>query len=146
LPVADIPLTGGIPLALQKAISVALVGITAPSAQTGAVPVGVYLFDAPPDNAAWPLIVLEKHEIDLRESALDGPQLVHTVELAVWSQYRGSRQVLAILDGIYLRIHDARLPLEAGEIVACSVESLASERADDGRTYQGTAVVKAITG
>lgn len=143
---ADIPLTGGIPLALQKAIAVALAGMTAPSAGTGAAPVGVFLFDGPPDNAQWPLIVLEKHEVDLRESALDGPQLAHTLALSVWSQYRGSRQVLAILDQIYIRLHDARLTLEAGESVSCSVEGYSSERGDDGRTYQGSLVVKALTG
>ena len=131
-------------LALLKALSLTLAGMSAPSADTGAAAVLVGLVDHPADNAVWPVVVLESHEVTPRD-AIDATENEHTLELEVWSRYRGSRQVLAILGVMYDRLHNAALVLESGQSLSCRVSRQLTTREPDGTTYQGSMTLTIIT-
>lgn len=132
-------------LALQKAVALALAGMTAPSETTSAATVGVSLVDHPPQNAAWPLVVLDDHIIGpAAQDTYDTPVYTHTLQLAVWSRYRGSRQVWAILAEMNERLHNARLVLEIGDCLSCRVTTRQCTREPDGTTYQGILTLTAI--
>lgn len=134
-------------LALQKALNAALAGMTAPSAATGASAVTVGLVDHPAENAPWPLVILESHETSSEGDAYeaDATETEHTVEIAVWTQYRGSRQAQTILGQMYDRLHGVKLVLEAGQCLSCRVTRQLTNREPDGRTYQGTMTLTIIT-
>jgi len=133
-------------LALLKALSLTLAGMSAPSADTGAAAVLISLVDHPADNALWPVVVLESHEVTPRDAFEDGAtENEHTLELEVWSRYRGSRQVLAILGVMYDRLHNAALVLESGQSLSCRVSRQLTTREPDGTTYQGSMTLTIIT-
>ena len=135
-----------IKLALQKALAAALAGITAPAETTGQadVSVGVAFLDHPPDNAPLPLIRLERHRKTPRD-AYDAVESEHEIEIGVWSRYRGTRQVAAIVAAIEDRLHDATLTLEFGQCLSARVSSSETNRDPDGTTYQGSVMLTAIT-
>lgn len=127
-------------VAVNDAILDALAGMTAPNPTGGsAVEVGVY--DFIPENAAHPFVTIVGHTIDQSEDTLDGHLSGYSVNLAVWSEYRGQRQVLAILDGIYERLHDVLLDLDTGQALLCRVPTRSSLRESDAITYQGSATI-----
>lgn len=132
-------------LALVRALTLVLDGIDAPSVQTASVPVLVSLTDHPDDNAAFPAVVLDSHEVTQDTDAYDAPENTHTLELVVWSQYRGSRQVLAILGEMFDRLHGQRLALEDGQCLSCRVSRQLTTREPDGITYRGHMTLTIIT-
>lgn len=130
-------------LAVQKAIVAALAALTAPAEAGGAL-VAVPVYDHTPENAAYPFVSLDAHQVvpaDDLASRMDR----HTVYLTVWSLYRGKRQVMAILDGIRTTLHEAELVLEAGVSVSCRVQSTIVRRDADDVTYQGSLTLAVIT-
>lgn len=132
-------------LALVKALTTALTGMSAPAALTSSADVLVALTDHPPDNSPFPAVVLDSHEVGQDRDALDAPENEHTLELVVWSQYRGSRQVLAILGEMFDRLHGQRLVLEAGQCLSCRVSRQLTTREPDGITYRGHMTLTIIT-
>jgi hypothetical protein len=131
-------------LAVQKAIDLALAGMSVPSEATAAAPVTVGIVDHPAENAAWPIVVFESHEIEPSD-AYDADESTHTVEIITYSRYRGSRQVLAIMAAMVGRLHGQVLSLEAGQCLSCRVTRQRTTREPDGTTYSGTLTLTIIT-
>jgi hypothetical protein len=130
-------------LAVQKALLTALAALTAP-AEAGGAPIAVPVYDHTPENAAYPFVSLDGHQVvpaDDLASRMDR----HTVYLTVWSLYRGKRQAMAILEGIRTALHEAALVLETGVCVSCRVQSTIVRRDADDVTYQGSMTLAVIT-
>lgn len=131
-------------LAVQKALVAALAGISVVGIDGGGSDdVGVY--DHVPERAAMPYVVLDNHLVT-PDDTLDAPLDVHVVYLSVWSQYRGTRQVLEIMQAVYDRLHNAALELESGEAVSCRVQSRTTSRDADDATFQGAVTIAIIAG
>lgn len=131
-------------LALQKAIAAALAGMAVPSAVTGKSNVTISMVDSAPDNAPWPHVVLERHEVEPQD-AFEATESQHTIDLEVWSQYRGSRQVQAILTQMRDRLHNTTPALEAGQCMSLRVTHEFTAREPDAVTYKGAMTLTAIT-
>jgi hypothetical protein len=61
---------------------------------------------------------------------------------AIYSHYKGQREVRQILDAIDTALHDAHLVLATGHAVRCQVTEQRCVRDQDGRTYQGGATIE----
>lgn len=127
--------------AIQKAIFVALAGITAPG--DGGSTVSVAVYDHEPQDAALPFIGFSGKAI-AQADTYDGELQDVSVYLSVWSGYRGQRQVDAIQTAIHTRLHRASLSLETGHAVLCSVKSRTVSLEPDGLTYQGAMTIKVL--
>ena len=105
------------------------------------VPVPVW--DHQPENTSIPFVTLGGHA-RVAIDTLDAELGRHAVYLAVWSQYRGQRQVLAIMSEIRERLHNVMLSLESGECLLCRVTSQLSNPEPDDITYQGAMTITVI--
>ncbi|MEL6375052.1 MAG: DUF3168 domain-containing protein [Pseudomonadota bacterium] len=128
--------------AVQKAVHGALAGITAPGREEGA-PVACPTYDHQPENAPFPFIVLSGQNV-VPDDTLDADGSIHTLYLSIWSQYRGQRQVLAIMASIADRLHNARLLLDVGCALSCRVRNRLTSREPDDITYQGAMTIQII--
>lgn len=128
---------------VQKAIVGALMDIRVPGETTGSV--GVPVYDHAPENKPLPFVVIGRHEVT-PGSTYDDPTVErHEVTLDVWSQYRGRRQVLAILAAIRERLHHEKPALDGAKCVLCRVaQSLADRDPEQPVTYQGRARIEIL--
>ncbi len=133
-------------LAVQKAVIGALAGMTAPGIVAGST-ANVPVYDHQPENAAFPFVAISG-QVTAADDAYDATMEQHTIYLAVWSMYRGQRQVASILREMRTRLHRAVLTLEIGEFVMCRVTAQTINPEPDDISYQGsmTVVVTASEG
>ena len=131
-------------LAVQDAVLAKLAGITVPHASgTGASAVGVY--DRRPTNTPMPFIGIDGHQAtDHPATGVDAEVLRHVVTLAVWSDYKGQRQILEILAAMHAALHNTRLTLDVGQALSCRVSAQVSVRDPDDTHYRGTMTVDVI--
>lgn len=137
--------SGSVELAVQKAVLDALGGLTTPSATTGGDDVVVPVYDAEPQNAAYPFVAIAS-QVMAPDDAYDADYGVHIVYLEVRSQYHGRRQLLAIMGEIRARLHKASLQLDDGESLLCRVTNMVSQREPDRITFQGAVTVTVTAG
>lgn len=128
--------------ALQKAIVAAMADITAPS-QDGGTEVDVAVYDHQPDNAPYPYVSLASQLVTASDG-LDFTMGTHAIYLSIWSEYRGQRQINAIMSAIRDRLHHTNLPLDSGECLLVRVTSESTVGEPDGATYQGAMTITAI--
>lgn len=121
--------------AVQKAIYQAL-----STALSGAADV----YDAVPQNAEYPYVVIDSQE-SIPSEPFNSRRDERFVYLSVWSQYRGQKEVLDILSLIDSALHRKQLSIETGRIVIVYVENKRTMREPDNMTFQGAAKIRLIT-
>ena len=126
--------------ALQKAIYAALTADPALTALIGAARV----HDDVPRGAVRPYVNFARLVTrDFGSSSGDGEE--HLLQLHVWSDAKGHRQVHEVLDAVRSALHEAVLPLGDWRLVNLRIESTEARRESDGETYQGIVRLRAVT-
>lgn len=120
-------------LAVQTAIYAAL---------DAALSVPVY--DSAPQDAAFPYVTFDFQDVanrDMLNQRMDN----RTFYFAVWSDYRGQKEVLEVMAAIDAALHEKRLTLSTGRLVQMRVLSKRTNREPDGLTYMGQLRLQVLT-
>jgi hypothetical protein len=104
----------------------------------------VPVYDDVPDNAPFPYVSFSFQNVDAADF-LSERKDSRMIYLSVWSDYRGQREVLQIMEQIYEALHEQRMPLDTGRIAQMRVVGRDTNREPDGVTYMGRVRVMVFT-
>lgn len=124
--------------ALQQAIYAALQSDSAVTALIGA-----RLFDAVPQSAAFPYLVIG--EAEERDESTTTPATRHLLRLQVWSRGGGTRECKAIAAAIHDRLDGAALTLSGHTLIDLRFVSADYARQSDGKTFRALLRFSALT-
>lgn len=102
------------------------------------------VYDAVPQNTAYPYVVIDSQE-SVPNEPFTSRRDERFVYLSVWSQYRGQKEVLDILSLIDSALHRKKLPIDTGRIAIVYVKNRRTMREPDNLTFQGAATIQLIT-
>ena len=94
------------------------------------------VYDYVPEDAVYPYVELTRH-ISVPADMLVERKEQFTTYLTVWSEYKGQKEVLEILDSIYDLVHQKQLPTDTGRMVRCYVDNRDTARDMDDLTFTG---------
>ena len=104
---------------------------------------GAGVFDEVVENASYPFVALgEETAIDYSTKDLDGGEF--TINIHVWSQYKGSKQTKEIMDRIHDLLHDSSLSVSGFNVINLRFEFSDILRDPDGVTRHGVMRFRAI--
>ena len=104
---------------------------------------GAGVFDEVVENASYPFVALgEETAIDYSTKDLDGGEF--TINIHVWSQYKGAKQTKEIMDRIHDLLHDSSLSVSGFNLVNLRFEFSDILRDPDGVTRHGVMRFRAI--
>ena len=104
---------------------------------------GAGVFDEVLENATYPFVSLgEETAIDYSTKNEDGGEF--TINIHVWSQYKGSKQTKEIMDRIHDLLHDSNLSVSGFNLVNLRFEFSDILRDPDGVTRHGVMRFRAI--
>jgi hypothetical protein len=115
-------------LAVRDKLVAALAGVAA-------------VYDDVPHDAAYPYVDLAAQNRAPTDTLRNHGFTFHFYP-AIYSQYKGQREVRQILDAIDAALHDVHLSLATGAAVRCQVTDSRCVRDQDGHTYQGGATIE----
>lgn len=133
---------GDVVRALQKAVHRRLQGIEVAGALTGAT-IKVTMHDEPADDQPPPFISIEGHEYQ-DEDSLDTSYTRHTVWLAIWSDYKGHREVIDIAAEIRRRLHQQPLAIDIGQCLLVRVRKAEARRSREVVGYHGIMAIECV--
>ena len=104
---------------------------------------GAGVFDEVVENASYPFVALgEETAIDYSTKDLDGGEF--TINIHVWSQYKGAKQTKEIMDRIHDLLHDSSLSVSGFNLINLRFEFSDVIRDPDGITRHGIMRFRAI--
>ena len=104
---------------------------------------GAGVFDEVLENATYPFVSLgEETAIDYSTKDLNGGE--YTINIHVWSQYKGSKQTKEIMDRIHDLLHDSSLSVSGFNLANLRFEFSDILRDPDGVTRHGVMRFRAI--
>jgi len=104
---------------------------------------GAGVFDEVVENASYPFVALgEETAIDYSTKDLDGGEF--TINIHVWSQYKGAKQTKEIMDRIHDLLHDSSLSVSGFNLANLRFEFSDILRDPDGITRHGVMRFRAI--
>ena len=104
---------------------------------------GAGVYDDVPEGSGFPYVTMgEETAIDYGVKGTDGSE--QTVNIHVWSQYRGSKEVKTIMDRIHTLLHDSSLSVSGFNLVNTRFEFMDILRDPDGITRHGVMRFRAV--
>jgi len=104
---------------------------------------GASVFDDVPEETAYPYVQIgEDTAIDYSTKDLNGSDV--SVNLDVWSRYRGSLEAKNIMDRIHTLLHDSSLSVAGANFINMRFEFSDIIRDPDGITRHGVMRFRAI--
>jgi len=104
---------------------------------------GAGVFDEVVENASYPFVSLgEETAVDYSTKDLDGGEF--TINIHVWSQYKGAKQTKEIMDRIHDLLHDSSLSVSGFNLANLRFEFSDILRDPDGITRHGVMRFRAI--
>ena len=104
---------------------------------------GAGVFDEVVENASYPFVSLgEETAIDYSTKDLNGGEF--TINIHVWSQYKGAKQTKEIMDRIHDLLHDSSLSVSGFNLANLRFEFSDILRDPDGITRHGVMRFRAI--
>ena len=104
---------------------------------------GANVFDDVPEETAFPLVVLgEDTTVDFSTKDLIGSET--TINIDVFSRYRGSKETKEIMDRIHSLLHDSSLTVSGVNLINLRFEFSDVIRDPDGITRHGIMSFRAI--
>lgn len=111
------------------------------SAMTSTLSCGVY--DDVPSNASYPYIALgEETGVDYSVKDIQGGD--STINIEIWSQYKGSKETKQIMDKIHDLLHNSNLTVTGHNLINLRFEFSDIMRDPDGITRHGVMRFRAI--
>lgn len=105
--------------------------------------ISVTVYDSAPDDAAYPYVVIDKHQIIEQDNHSSEYDLVISY-FSVWSEYEGQKQILDIMREMRTKLHRKKLVLDSGTTIENVVLSRETIRDQDDRTFQGRFRVQSL--
>ena len=104
---------------------------------------GAGVFDEVVENATYPFVALgEETAIDYSTKDLDGGEF--TINIHVWSQYKGAKETKEIMDRIHDLLHDSSLSVSGFNLANLRFEFSDILRDPDAITRHGVMRFRAI--
>tara|TARA_B100001057_G_C22773014_1_gene920394 strand:+ start:953 stop:1354 length:402 start_codon:yes stop_codon:yes gene_type:complete len=104
---------------------------------------GAKVFDDVPEETVFPLVVLgEDTTVDFSTVDLTGSET--TINIDVYSRYRGSKEAKEIMDRIHTLLHDSSLTVSGVNLINLRFEFSDVIRDPDGITRHGIMRFRAI--
>ena len=101
------------------------------------------VFDDVPQNTTYPYIAIgEETVIDYSTKDIDGNE--STLNIHVWSQYKGSKETKQIMDKIHDLLHNSNLTVVGHNLINLRFEYSDIMRDPDGITRHGVMRFRAI--
>ena len=73
------------------------------------------IFDNVPQDTAYPYVIINNESaVNRGTKTVDGNE--YTVDLEVWSQYRGKKEIKDAMERIYALFHDANFAVSGAEL------------------------------
>lgn len=122
---------------LQKAVFQAL------SADTGLLSQITGVFDRPPQNQAYPYVMIGESSIsDWSTKTTSGTEQV--ISLHIWSREGGRKQNEIIMEKVHSLLHDAAMTVDGNTLVLIKFVSSSIAIENDGWTYHGIMRFRAL--
>jgi hypothetical protein len=96
----------------------------------------VPVYDSVPQSATYPYVTID-YQDSSRANWLSDRKDEKTMYFAVWSDYRGQKEVLSIMSELDTLLHNQRFTLSTGRIAKMQVLSKRTNRESDGVTFMG---------
>ena len=94
------------------------------------------IFDNVPDDTSYPYIQIGLETVsNIGTKTVDGN--VYNVDIDVWSQYRGQKEIKEIMERIYVLCHDITISVSGADSVMSYVTNVTTLREPDGITRHG---------
>jgi len=104
---------------------------------------GAGVFDEVLENATYPFVSIgEETAVDYSTKDLDGGEF--TINIHVWSQYKGAKQTKEIMDRVHDLLHDSSLSVSGFNLINLRFEFSDIMRDPDGVTRHGVMRFRAI--
>lgn len=104
------------------------------------------VYDSVPQGAARPYVAFDRQIAEPHESEpLGSRRDTRFIYLSVWSDYRGQKEVVEIIEAIDARLHRSKLTLATGRMVRCEVLRRVTTPEPDNLTFQGQITLRIIT-
>lgn len=103
----------------------------------------VSVFDFVPVDTSYPYIALGE-ETGNNISAKDVDIFEYTLNIDIWSQYRGKKEIKLIMNQINTLLHDVNLSLSSGSLVNLKQEFTATFTEPDNLTRHGVIRFRAV--
>jgi hypothetical protein len=96
----------------------------------------VPVYDSVPQSATYPYVTID-YQDSSRANWLSDRKDQKIMYFAVWSDYRGQKEVLAIMSELDTLLNNQRFTLSTGRIAKMQVLSKRTNRESDGVTFMG---------
>lgn len=104
---------------------------------------GAAVYDEVPENSSFPYVQIGgETAIDYGTKDVNGSEV--TINLDVWSQYKGSKEVKNLMDRIHTLLHDSDLNVTGHNLVNLRFEFGDVLRDPDGITRHGVMRFRAV--
>ena len=104
---------------------------------------GAAIYDEVPENASFPYVQIGgETAIDYSTKDVTGSEV--TINMDVWSQYKGSKEVKNLMDRIHTLLHDSSLSVTGHNLINMRLEFIDVLRDPDGITRHGIMRFRAV--
>lgn len=101
------------------------------------------IFDNVPQDTGYPYVVIgNESAINRGTKSLDGNE--YTLDIEVWSQYRGKKEIKEAMERIYTLFHDASYSVSGANMVVSQVRNVITLVENDGITRHGVITLSVI--
>jgi len=104
---------------------------------------GAAVYDEVPENASFPYVQIGR-ETSADYSTVDVTGSEVTINMDVWSQYKGSKEVKNLMDRIHTLLHDSSLSVTGHNLINMRLEFIDVLRDPDGITRHGIMRFRAV--
>ena len=101
------------------------------------------IFDNVPQDTAYPYVVIGNINVANRGTkSLDGNE--YSVDIDVWSQYRGKKEISDAMERIYELLNDTSYSVSSADMVVSQVRNTITLTENDGITRHGVLSLSVI--
>jgi len=101
------------------------------------------IFDNVPQDTAYPYVIINNESaVNRGTKTVDGNE--YTVDLEVWSQYRGKKEIKDAMERIYALFHNANFAVSGADMVVSQVRNVLTLVESDGITRHGVLTLSVI--
>lgn len=101
------------------------------------------IFDNVPQDTDYPYVVIgNESAVNRGTKTIDGNE--YTVDIEVWSQYRGKKEIKDAMERIYALFHDTTYSVSGADMVVSQVRNVITLVESDGLTRHGVITLSVI--